>query len=254
MTKRTLKQKQLTHGDIRTYAYKWEFLRRSKEYQIDYKAYTEADNKDKYARLILGKYGLYGPIDPRIPYKFKVTSQQKTIKTIEKGKEPFLGSQFYEYATNNRIINSMIVSSQGAYCLNLDVHIVEFDVNGAIEHEPLSEEEIIKQDTIQIIVNLNTSLSIIKKDIDNILNKWIDLRKTVIPVKETRRREEIYKKYLEIWDLKYNSKKNLTDQEIARRIYKLKDITEVTDSLKQQIKKQRKRCQEIIDGDWKKIG
>ena len=207
--------------ELGIYELRWESMRRSKEYIEDYNNYRKtcddiyiksksADTVNEYEkeqiRFFAEKYRIAFPLDPSISTWFpeEFSSQQGSlVASLWNKDKPKLINETLSYWI------------KGVICLDSDKHIVGAPYGEVPDYEPLTEEELRKKDSIKVVIDLNSPLPKIKKEVGRIVEHWQKLRSKVVSQKLPRLRLKEYKVYLEIYDLR--TKDKFTFKEIAKR-------------------------------------
>lgn len=217
---------------------RWEFLRRNEEYVEDYKKYDKGVEKacKKYGQYdeevdqyfnnqyeyFLKKYTLPYPINPKISLlddncDFKKDDIQKpSIDKIKAGREPlaeFFAQHKIEFQ-RKYIAQAMNMQYKAAFCLSADKNITSWGPDG-IDIEPLTDEQLKSQQTIEVLIDLEASSAKIVQEIKEIIAKWQSLRKKVATTKIKKPRENELRRYIKVWDLARKSKIGSTYKQIA---------------------------------------
>lgn len=210
--------------ELGIYELRWECMRRSKEYIEDYNNYRKAcediytksksaDTVNEYEkeqiRFFAEKYRIAFPLEPSIstwfPEKFSL-QQGSLVASLWNIRNPELINETLGYWI------------KGAICLDLDRHIIGAPYGEVSDYEPLTDEELRKKDNIKVVIDLDTSLLKIKKEVGRIVAHWQKLRSKVLSKKKPHRvRLNQYKQYLEVYDLR---KAGWSWEKLAKRFYK----------------------------------
>ena len=149
---------------------RWEFLRRNQDYKRDYQKYGNCKPKDMPLGLFENKYEILRPLDPSIPFF-------DSIKTVDGYKKKF---NKYTIDNHEKIIFSYVnYCVRGAYCLNDDN---AFDIYTSDEdHQKPSlkywtKQDLLKQETIDVLISLNSPPSRILEDVKEIIQRWQNAR------------------------------------------------------------------------------
>lgn len=187
------------------FTYRWEFMRRSAEYQADYSRFDAAcknlwkeGSPDRYKYLrdqeiyFFEKYGLTHPLDPSVSLLKPPTIDYELLsleppegKSRRKKKSPQYDIMYQVGATHS-----------GAICLTPDRHIIGWDPDGNYDWEPLTDEELRDQKSIDVQINLDAPDKRIKEDLKKIVADWQTRRAKAMKGRRYRARVFEYARYL----------------------------------------------------------
>lgn len=240
--------KQYDNERIETFGIKWEFLRRNKAYIKDYEKYAGENNYDKWFDFFQKKYGILSPLNPKVSF-FESVKESKKIRIKNKGKRSSFAKRFakVKYAL---IAEYLHYWAKGAFCLDNDNHYVSHDIDGNVDTEPLSDNEIKEKDAIKILIDLDAPLRRILSETQKIVKQWQERRSKVVKNSANRLRLSEYKRYIEVYDLK---NQGWAWDELAEKFYEMDVERGDINYAKRKVKRDYGRCKKIIDGDYRQI-
>jgi len=228
MAKKT--KKQINRSIQQAEVYKWEFLRRNKEYVSDYhkfckglknkkKALTNKEYKSQQQKLFQKKYGINKPIDPKISVR-SITHDhlKRKLKNVDP-KRHFLHKMFFAPT-----VRSLFEGQEPVKCLN------------QLKDKASPDNMTKMQNIITISVDLGATKEIIMHHFKSIIDTW---KRT-----HSRKRLEEYKRYIQILDLKKEGK---SIKQIAEIIFP--GYEESYDRVRKEVK----AAQNLVNQSYQKI-
>jgi len=241
-----------------SFKYRWEFLRRNKNYQKDYDRWEQYERptwetpKSPYPE-IFKKY-LFPPLDYKLSYKELLKERDKQIKKHSTGNGLTTKEEercwAYEWCSSDISGDSMVV--QMCY----DDLKAPFGIGDDLE-ERLDVQKYSDDETIKISINLEYPKEIILNEVEYWIDFYNYIRKEYDKIPQKRKRLKEYQKYLDVYDLK--TKKKNYDQ-IVQTVFK-KDYEKATgmgeeldlDSVITKAKRYYREAKRLVNGGYKEI-
>lgn len=159
--------------------YKWEFLKRNINYQRDYKKFIDEKKK------------------------LKTNAKDTSVHLYSSELTPIYFQRNYhirEPIDPNSAHGPMSYDS-AAECID-DGPFFDVDAGGKLRIIPLSKEQIINKDMIEVYVWLNRPKAQIMDELEQIIDHWLEARSKYMNSKLKRQRFKEWDQYLRIWDLR----------------------------------------------------
>jgi hypothetical protein len=143
------------------------------------------------------------------------------------------------------IIPTFFPKGATAFCLNPEIHVL-----GMVGHDWIpTEQELAKTDYIDIRVHLGFRRETVLKEVLEIIERWQERR--VRYVESASLRYGDFKEYWKLYDAR------IKDLEVSWAVFGTKYLkkkkSEVTPSDVSRLDKAFKKCEELIDGGYRKI-
>lgn len=235
--------------------YKWEFLRRNEEYQLDYAAFTnefgewmplfarfpprfeEKDNPEAWsffhkhvdpaAWKITEKWHIFDPTDPAGPFDGEEVCPlflaEDNLRARREEEQGALESQKWDYFS--RVLGDVPLTPKG-------LRFIQAQIDIAQPQEKIFEE---LQETIELA----------RARYRHHFGPIADFRK------RSRTRLEEYDSYLKVWDLR---RQDLTFEQIAFQLFpkEMKNFN-TRNAMTKRVRSHFQRAQKLIDGEYRQI-
>lgn len=197
--------------------YRWEFLRRNKQYIKDYHSGKRYPNKHW-----VKEYDIYPPFDPSDDFPKSLKDQRNMPLYDELSPLPPIVIQ--------SISHSPITGKEVAQ--------EKFTLPPRLKKENLQ-----KISTLTLLVDITHRERLILSEFKKLISYWKNIRKTTLKIRLTQ-----YKRYLQIYNLK---EKRWSWTRLANRFHP--DDKGGIDYAKQKVMLDYKRCKKLINGGYKQI-
>lgn len=244
----------MTKREKLTHHYRWQFLRRNKQFQREADLYGRAvkatrnshnlSDSEKQRRIgelinkLYIRYGINGiydyrrknpPAELRIYGGADFAVQKGTLKSIFDGK-----LDDYQEISGNHLLETIrrpkkVMSRKGRTLI--------------------MDKPLVTPKFVQLVINYDAELGDIKREIDNIIKPTQELRRNEVNIKRPTTRSEAsskdYDKYLEVWELR---KKGYSNKDVADKV-----LPNDSGDAEDKVSKYFKTAIALIDGGYKKI-
>ena len=213
--------------------YKWEFLRRNKNYIEDYsKRHELSGNYLRRCEFWLKKYGITHPFNPAHSYD-KLIKSQKGLDKVYKVFESSIDS-----------VPTIVVSNIFAEPLNFMSVDAQDDLLFNYDKEKLKNIK-----TLQLEVNLLKKKEAIFKDFKSIILLW---KEHILNMPQTKTQWMMYDTYLKIYDLRHPCKgRGKTFLKITEEVYPNDDKRFYV--IERKVYRNYKECKRLINGGYRYI-
>jgi len=249
---------EFTEHMIKLLGYKWEFLRRNYEYIDDYQQYKNRSgllrNKEMFHHFeahICNKYGIRLPYDPTVPFDFDLIKKAKTRKKIS---QDIIFSDRKWKKNREIILNLMHGLETGVFFEIPERQKIGRPGLEKTDKASPSEDELRKQHTIEIKIDLNFPKDKILQEVERIVTEWQRMRAKVIPKKtEKMPKFKELDLYLEAYRLK---NQGWSLDRLAKKYFPEevdKTTNKATDEAKKKVATYYDKCWELIYGGYRHI-
>lgn len=223
----------LTKREMLCLKYRWEFLRRNKEYQKDFAYITGTlkvtdiirnrypDSLVHKVLNILVKWNLLNPISPELPFNALIKSDKKF-------------KSFY--------LDSLVVN--------------ELAIDGSLDPDSLSREDLyVKGSMVELCVDMKFPKEKILDEFELLVDKWQKPLKKMIkafPNSEPEKRLQVnqYEKYLKVYDA---HRKGMSFAKLAKKFYSGYIESSGKDYAERKVLRDINGCLRLIHGGYKQI-